>query len=111
MSHCNPLNIPETFLENIVKTNDNDELPGATSYRSFIRSLLFLAKQTRTDILYGGDILSRFIDKLTKAHMQGAKRILLYLHGISKLKIVYPKHEDPVLLRESDAEWSSDQND
>ena len=93
MSNRNPLKIPVTVNEKFVKVNDNDELADATSYRSLIGSLLFLAKQTPPDILYGFNILSRFMDKPTKAHMQGAKRILRYLHGRSKLKIVYRKQK------------------
>ena len=76
MSNCNLLKNPVTVIEKFVKANDNDELAGATSHRSLIGSLLFLAKQIRTDILYGVNNLSRFMDKPTKAHKRGAKRIL-----------------------------------
>ena len=58
-----------------------------------------------------GNILSRFMKKPTKAHMQDAKRILRYLHGTSKLQTVDRKQEDPVLWGENDADWSGYQND
>ena len=103
MSNCNPLKIPVTVNEEFVKANDNDELADATSYRSLIGSLLFLAKQPRPDIYYGVSLPSRFMDKPTDAHMHGAKRILRYFHGTSKLNF-YRKQEDSVLLAESDAD-------
>ena len=111
ISNCNPLKLPVTVFEKFAKAIDNDELADAASYRSLIGSLLFLAKQTRLDISYGVNILSRLINKPTEAHMQGAKRILRYFHGTSKLKIVYQKPEDPVLLGESDSDRSGDKND
>ena len=78
-----------------------------------IGSPLFLAiaKLTCPDILYDVNILSRFIDKPTQAHMQEAKRISRYLDGTSELINVHRKQEDPVLLGESGADWSGDQND
>ena len=39
------------------------------------------------------------------------KKTLRYLHGTTKLKIVYRKQEDPNLLGESDADCSDDQYD
>ena len=44
MSNCNPLEIPATDNENFVETIDSDELADATSYRSLIGALLFLAE-------------------------------------------------------------------
>ena len=41
--------------------------------------------------------------------MQGAKRNLRYLYGISKLKLVHRKQEKPGLLLEKDADWSANQ--
>ena len=79
-----------TVNENFAKANENDEFTDATSYRSLIGSLLFLAKQTRPDTLYGVNVLSRFVDKPTKAHMQSAKRIffdIFMVHQKSKFCI------------------------
>ena len=77
MSNCNPLKIPVTDTGKFVKENDNVELADATSYRCFFGSLLFLAKRTRLDILYGFNILSHFIDKSTKdKNVEGTKRNL-----------------------------------
>ena len=50
------------------------------------------------------------MDRPTKAHIPGAKRILRYLLGTTKLKILYRKQEDPVLLGEIDADWIGDRN-
>ena len=111
MSNCFPLKIPVTVNEKFMKANENDELADATSYRSLVGSRLFFTQQFRPVILYDVNILSCFMDKPTKAHMHGAKRTLRYLHGTPKLKIVYRNQEDPVLMGETDADWSGDQND
>ena len=109
-SNCNTRKIPVTVNEKFVKANDNSELADATSYRSLIGSLPFLAKQTCPVDLYECNILSPFMDKCTKADMPGAKRFLRNLHGTSKLKIVYQMQEYSVLLGESDGDWNGDQN-
>ena len=61
-------------------------------------------------IYYAVNFLFRFMEKPTKSHMQGAKK-LLNLHGKLKLKTVYWKQEDRFLLEKSNADWSGDQND
>ena len=107
MSNCSPLKLPATVNEKNVKSNDNHEVADATSYWNLIGSLLFLAKQTRPDIfLVKVFYLVSWIN--VQKLMQGAKRVLRYLHGTLELKIVHRKQEDPVLLAESDAdEWRS----
>ena len=92
-SHCNS-------NRNFFNANVNDEVVDALSYQCLMGSILFLARQTGPNFLFGVIILSLLLDKLTKAHMQGAKRILRYLRCTSKLNLVYRKQEDPVLLAE-----------
>ena len=111
MIKCNPLKILVRVTKKFVKAKGNDDLADATSYQSLIESILLPAKQTRLDILCGSSILSRFMDKPTKANMQGAEKILRYLYGTAEPKFVYQKQEDPVLLGQNDADWSGDQND
>ena len=48
--------------------------------------MLFLAKQTGPDILFGVNILPRFMEKPTEAYMSAVMRLLRYLPGSSNLK-------------------------
>ena len=109
-SNYNPLKFPVKVNEKAGKADDKDELADATSYRKLVESLLFLAKQTRLDILYGVNIPSRFMVVPTITHMRGPKRIFGSVHAPSKLKFV-SKAKNPVLMGESDADWSGNQND
>ena len=95
-----------------MKATDDNELADESTYQSLLGCLLFLAKQTRPDILFGVNVLSRFMAKPTKAHMNTVKGILRYLRGSLDLKTAFCKQtKQPYLSGESDADWSCDQND
>ena len=111
MSNCKPLKSPISPNEKFTKATDDNELADESTYRSLIGSLLFLAKQTQPDILFGVNVLSRFMAKPIKPHMNAVQRILRYLRGLSNLKIAYCKQNNPILLEESDADRSGNQND
>ena len=81
MSNFNPLKIPVTVKEKFVEAIEKYKFGDATSYRSLIGSFLFLATYTPLDIFHGVNILSRFMNKPTEAHLERAKRILRHLHG------------------------------
>ena len=74
MINCNPLKSPLTVNETFVTANDNNEMADATSYRSLIGSLLFLAKLAHLDFLHDVNLLFGFMNKPTKGQMQGAKK-------------------------------------
>ena len=91
MSSCNPLKIPVTGNGKFLKANDEVELAETTSYQSLIRSFLFVAIQTHLDLINGVNFLSRFIDKPTEDHVQGAKKCIIFMvdrnsKGVSKAK-------------------------
>ena len=110
-TNCKPLKTPISPNEKFVKATDDDEIADERTYRSLIGSLLFLAKQVRPVILCGVNVLSWFMEKPTKTHMNAVKRILRYLRGSWNLKKDYCKQNNPIFPGESDADWSGDQND
>ena len=94
-----------------MKATDYDELADESTFRNLIGFLLLLAKQTRPDILFGVNVLSRFMAKPTKAHLNAEKTTLRYLRRSPNLKVTYCKQNNPILLGKSDAVWTGDQND
>ena len=68
-------------------------------------------KQTRPDIVWIVNVLSRFMDKPTNSHWLAGKRVLRYLQATTSLKLVCPRDSDYNLTGESGAEWSGDHDD
>lgn len=81
-------------------------------YRDNFGCCLYIAKQTRPDILATVVKLSRFLDNPGKAHWKAAKRALRYLKGTRQLELAYRKHDaDLELTGACDADWASDTDD
>ena len=92
-------------------TQNGDEEVGQRIYRSLVGSLLYLAKQTRPDIMFTVNILSRHMNAPTNHHWMCGKRLLQYLQGWKGLKLTYTKEASYDLVGESDKDWSCDVND
>ena len=90
---------------------NGDEEVDQRIYRSLVGSLLYLAKQTRPDIMFTVNILSRHMNAPTNQHWMCGKRLLRYLQGSKGLKLTYTKEASYDLVGESDADWSGDVND
>ena len=81
-------------------------------YRGIVGCLLYLAKQTRPDILATESRLSRYLDNPGKAHWTAAKRVLRYLKGTRQLGLTFVRDADGLKLRGAcDADWASDVDD
>ena len=70
-------------------------------YRAIVGCLLYIAKQTRPDILAIESKLSRYLENPGKVHWMAAKRVLRYLKGTDGLQ----------LLGACDADWASGVDD
>ena len=64
--------ILEVAQEHSVKKESNE-------FRTLVGSLLYLAKQTRPDIMSITNVLSRFMNDRTVEHFNAGKRVLSYL--------------------------------
>jgi hypothetical protein len=62
----------------------------ATSYRSIVDGLLYLA-HTRSNIGYAIGYLSRFMEDPQEDHLAAIKRLLRYIAGTIEHGLVYPK--------------------
>ena len=59
-------------------------------YRSLVGSPSYIAKQTRPDIVWIVNVLSRFMDKPSNTHWLDGRRVIRYLQATKLLKLVYP---------------------
>ena len=111
MQDSNPSKTPAENNLKLVKAAEVEQLVDETLYRSLVGSLLYIAKQTRPDIVWIVNVLSRFMDKPANSHWLAGKRVLRYLQATKSLKLVYPRDSDHNLTGESDADWSGDHDD
>ena len=103
-------NPPDLNLEFPTSQNTDEEVDQMI-YRSMLGTLLYLAKQTRPDIMFTVTILSRHMISPTNQHWLCRKRLLRYLHGSKGLKLTSTKEASSDLVGESDADCSGDVND
>ena len=84
----------------------------AEDYRGVVRSLLYIAKQTRPDILATVTQLSPFLENPGRAHWVAAKSGLRYLKESKDLELCYTKKVGGVkLCGFADADWAGDLDD
>ena len=79
--------------------------------RSLLGLLIFLAKQTRPDIMWMTNVLSRFMNDPTFQHFNAGKRVLRYLQHTKSLRLFFPSTSNSTLVGETNANWSGDVND
>ena len=78
-----------------------------TVYRSMIGCLLYLAKQTRADILFAVCYHARHSKTPTQRHNNGVIRILQYIFGTLNLGIRFKSVSGTVLVATVDASYAS----
>ena len=111
MQDSNPSKTPAENHFKLVKATEVYQLIDETFNRSLVGSLLYIAKQTRPDIVWIVIVLSRFMDKPPNSHWLAGKRVLRYLQATKSFKLMYPKDSDYNPTGESDADWIGDHDD
>ena len=111
MDQCKPSRTPADLNLKFQTAQNGDEEVDQRIYRSLVGSLLYVAKQTRPDIMFTVNILSRHMNAPTNQHWMCGKRLLRYLQGSKSFKLTYTKEDKYDLVGESDADWSGDVND
>ena len=89
MDQCKPSRTPADLNLKLQTAQNRNEEVDQRIYRSLVGSLLYLAKQTRPDIMV--NILSRHMNAPTNKHWMCGKRFLRYLQGSKGLKLTYTK--------------------
>ena len=79
MEDSNPSKTPEENNLKLVKATEVEQLVDETLYRSLVGPLLYIAKQTRPDIVWIVNVLSRSMDNPANSHWLAGKRVLHYL--------------------------------
>ena len=81
MDQCNSSIIPADLNLKLQTAQNGDKEEDQRIYRNLVRSLLYLAKQTRPDIMFTVNILSRHMNAPTNQHWMFGKRLLRFLEG------------------------------
>ena len=102
MDDCNPVSTPcDTTLrlskDMCAKTAADYASMKTKPYRALVGSLLYIATQTRPDILFATINVARYCEHPGPKHWGAAKRILRYLAGTKTLGLVFhrPQQEGP----------------
>ncbi|KAH7430932.1 hypothetical protein KP509_08G021100 [Ceratopteris richardii] len=89
---------------------EGEPIEDITIYQSLVGNLNY-ATLTRVDICYSVSILSQFMHKPGRPHMEAAKRVLKYLKGTMNEGLFYSYTSDIELKVYSDADWAGFRDD
>jgi hypothetical protein len=92
----------------VVYTPNTEQADEATikDYQGMIGSLLYLAVQSRPDILFAVVKLSQFCVNPSDTHLAAVKRIFRYLRSFPDLGITYSRDAGDQLIGYTDANWA-----
>ena len=109
--NCQPSKTPAK--NNLNFEVDQEDSVGVEShdFRSLVGSLIYLAKQTRPDVMWITNVLSRFKNDSTVEHFNSGNCILQYLQHTKTLGLIFPSTSNSTPVGEIDADWSADVND
>ena len=109
MENCKPVTTPAEPGRKFMKLAE-DEIPvDVQLYQQIIGSLTYAATATRPDIAAAVNMLSKFMTRPGKDHMEGAKRILRYIKGTIDYGLSYNASDsDCILIGYSDSDWAGD---
>jgi hypothetical protein len=91
---------------NMINCKIDGDSVDETQYRSLIGGLMYL-QNTRPDISFYVNMLSRFMQNPSKNHYGAAKRVLRYIAGTADHGLWYEKNKDVVLRGYCDSDWAS----
>lgn len=110
MNDCNPAKYPMDPKELLTK-DEGGTAVDATQYKSLVGGLRYLV-HTRPDIAYSVGVVSRFMERPTKLHVNAVKRILRYVKGTLQFGLTYSKQGgNNVLLGYSDSDLGGNLDD
>ena len=108
MSESKPVKSP--IVPGIKMNKDVDGvIVDVTYFKQIVGSLMYLTT-TRPDIMFSVSLISKYMSKPTKLHIQAVKRILRYLKGTSSYGIFYKKGGKEELLGFIDSDYAGDKD-
>ncbi|GAU11617.1 hypothetical protein TSUD_346090 [Trifolium subterraneum] len=111
MDQCNPALTPSEPRLQLSKESEEKDVD-STEYRRLIGSLRYLCN-TRPDIAYSVDIVSRYMERPKTSHLSATKRILRYIKGTMDYGIVFKKPDKRSLdlIGYTNSNWCGDKDD
>ena len=111
MQDCKPRATPCDIDAHKIKCQDSNELADTELYRSIVGSLIYAMTGTRPDICYVVTLLSQYMSKPTKAHLNIAKNVLRYIKGTLNFCLRFVKCDGNVELSGcSDSDWGGSED-
>ncbi|XP_028100619.1 uncharacterized protein LOC114299981 [Camellia sinensis] len=106
MLECKPISTP---MEQNAKmcAHEGKDLNDATMYQQLVGSFLYLTS-TRLNISYAVGVMSRYMQKPKKPHLDAVRRILRYVKDTIDFGLMYKKGEDCKLVGYCDANYARD---
>jgi hypothetical protein len=90
------------------RENNEKALGPEIPYLSAIGSLMYLANNTRPDIVFFINVLARYSSDSTRRHWNRIKHVLRYLCGTCNMRLFYRKDTKSKLVGYTDAGYLSD---
>ncbi|KAM1196494.1 hypothetical protein ACFX2J_022854 [Malus domestica] len=106
---CKSVGTPLVANERLCK-NDGSEVADESEYRKLVGSLMYLTI-TRLDIMFGANLLARFMHGPTKKHIGTTKRVLRYIEGTMDFGIEYVTGKSAFLIGYCDSDWAGSVDD
>lgn len=102
---CKPYNTP-IEVNHKLKEGDSERLIDVSRYQQLVGRLIYMLL-TRPNIAYAVGAISQFMHAPTQAHMEAAYRVLKYLKGYPRKRIVYKKfdHQRVAVVAYTNADW------
>lgn len=108
---CSPVDVNQKLsLDMCPKTDKEKEEMKNVPYMEAVGCLLYAAQNTRPDICYIVNMLSRFNNNPGKAHWSAVKRVMRYLKGTINKGLVYDGKSEG-LVGYCDADWAGSIDD
>jgi hypothetical protein len=90
------------------RENNEKTLGPEVLYLSAIGALMYLANNTRSNIVFSVNVLARYNSDPTRRHWNRIKHVLRYLCGTRDMGLFYQKDIKSKLVGYVDAEYLSD---
>lgn len=107
MSDCSPVSSPLMTSHKLTHL-DNKEPPAICNYREAIGALLYLATNSRPDILHAITLLARFCEHPKEKHWIAIKRVMRYLRGTLDYGLTFQRGNKLNIVAYTDADWAGD---
>ena len=100
MDQCKLSRTPAELNLKLQTALNGDEEVDQRIYINLVGSLPYLAKQTRSDIMFTVNILSKHMNASTNQHWMCGKQLLRYLQASKGLKLTFTKEASYDLVGE-----------